>query len=185
MDTLTFALTFASDLLAIAAWPVTALLLGLMFRPLIKQVVQDLLPRLARLSYGKASADFISQDLPEETAEPVAVDDETRREIRDSPLGTVVQSWLDFLWEASDILRGFGVPVESRSAAQVMRGLVDAKLIGQTDYDIVDRLRSIRNRAVHERDSVPTSEGAELYFRTARAMIRAIHRKAEEWRTPD
>ena len=46
MDTL----TFASDLLAIVAWPITALLLGLMFRPLIKQVVKDLLPRLARLS---------------------------------------------------------------------------------------------------------------------------------------
>ena len=170
------------DLFETWAWPITAVVLGFMFRPFIKRAIEELLPRLARLSYGNATADFITRDLTQATTQPVIVDADTRREIQDSPLGTVVQSWQNFLWESADILREYGAPVQRPSPAQVIAGLLDTKLIDPGTYERVERLRTIRNKVVHEPDHIPTQDGADLYFRTTTDIIRTIRNKAQESR---
>ncbi|MCY4557246.1 MAG: hypothetical protein OXF79_12885 [Chloroflexi bacterium] len=165
------------DLFETWAWPITALALGFMFRPFIKKAIEELLPRLARLSYGNASADFITRELTQATAEPVPIDAETRREIQDSPLGTVVQSWQRFLWESAEILREYGTPVRDRSPMRVIPALLHTELIDQGTYGLIERLRVLRNQAVHEPDHVPTPEGADLYFRTTEGIIRTMRNK--------
>ena len=172
-------LDFVSNVIDAAVWPTAAIVLGLLFRPVIKLAVEELARRLARISYGKASADFGFPEFAEETAEPVAVDDQTRREIQDSPLATVVQSWRDFVWEASTILQEQGISVDGRFPIQVIRGLTNAELLDQTTYDVIDRLRTIRNQVVHERQLDMTPEGAENYFRTTTAILRGCRQNSE------
>lgn len=172
MDTL----TFISNIVSALAWPLAVIVIVLMLRsPLIA-----LLRNLKRLKFKDAELDFEKavielKGIEAREGKQVALTESKLKLAELSPRGAILESWLELeeaiasAAESQGIGRtrpggasGLPVPVDSWAHAQMLA--VSGKL-STNSLERFQKLRQIRNKAVHVTDDVIRQEDAESFIR--------------------
>ena len=176
------ALTFIAEMTKALAWPVALIVMGLIFRPAISGLLEGV--RLRRIERGQWSADFetaaeeVRAELP--SHEPSApkpsisglLNHETERLVDASPSDAISQVWNQLENRVAVIAAQAGVT--QKLLPEVLRALVDKRLIQPTTSDSILGLRNMRNLAVHAPPQRLTSEQARDFITMAEATTWAL-----------
>ena len=175
MDTL----TFISNLIESVAWPLAILLIIF----LMKDDLSRLLLNIKRFKHKDTEIDFemavheVSQELePDNNSMPEREPDDLTLL---SPRGSIIESWL----RVEDSLRQFnerhGIEGKDkkpfRSSHNVLQ-ILDYDVLGKSTIVMLDKLRKLRNEAVHLNDASITSESALEYRNMANRVIKIIEK---------
>jgi hypothetical protein len=120
----------------------------------------------------------IAEQLPRSGSLPPPTDEETERfntVASVSPRAAILESWLQVEEALTSIAAAAGLPTErGRSALFQMRWLRSNHIINTPITYILDDLRNVRNRVVHDLSFVPSLEEAESFKRLADACVAAL-----------
>ena len=184
MDTL----TFISNLVSALVWP--SLLLGIMM--LFKSEVANLLGRIKKIKHKGSEID-LAEEISDATKSADKVLSESglnstpeqeriRKLAQDSPRGAILDSWLSIEEAMVNYLIRHGViGVDSNKphynlAQKIRMHNLDAPTLGQGIIEMLDKLKRIRNDAVHQTDADITTEIANEYT----ALAIRVKAKLEE-----
>ena len=172
MDTL----TLISNLVGALAWPTAVIIIILV----LKTPLVELLRNLKRLKFKDAELDFKEaaselKGIEAQEGKQVSLPESKLKLAELSPRGAILESWLeleDALASAAEAQRigttrpggayGRPVPVDPWALAQMLS--VAGKL-SSVSLDRFQKLRQIRNKAVHVTDDVIKQEDAESFAR--------------------
>ncbi|MGB2058636.1 MAG: hypothetical protein ACPHVS_05475 [Alcanivorax sp.] len=180
-------------IIEILVWPGVALIaLFVLRRP-----IADLIPMLQRLKYKNLELEF-QRDLDklrEETRdarlkttlppsdESVVVDlDYYLQQVRESsPRNAVIEAWLGLESSAVSTATHFKLmPKRARvSASSALKALVTAGVLSDNDMRIINELRFLRNKAVHELSAIISEYEAAKFLEIARDVTDII--AGEAW----
>lgn len=182
------ALEFVAALVDSLAWPVGAILLALIFRKSLGRVIES----LSSLRYKDFSADFekqlseieeAEQQLPPRTVTSLEPSTEASKSLEDeieqvaaiSPAAAIPLAWAlveHALQRAVQRLSASEEFAPHNSALQNLRLLRHEHLIDEETSRVLDRMRTLRNIAVHDvRDhKIPPSQAVE-FSQLARRMV--------------
>jgi hypothetical protein len=178
-------LTFVSSLISSLAWPSVIVALVLVFRTEISR----LLPRIKRVKHGESQVDFeedvkVAVDFAEKDVSLPAVKpglDQQRLYLlaEQSPRGAILDAWL----QVEAALRSYASQqgIESmNSPIQIIRAIeihsLDGNSIGKGLINMLERLRQLRNDAVHLADAEITTDVAREYT----ALADRVKKRLEE-----
>lgn len=169
-------LTFISNLITALAWPIAVVIIVL----ILKDPLVGLLRNIKRFKFKDAELDFKEaatelQQIDHANIKQITLDKNQLELAKLSPRGAILESWL----ELEDILsstagkqgipstrpgglHGKQVPLDSLSFAQMLSA---SGKISASSYDLFQKLRQIRNKAVHVTDNVINQEDAETFIR--------------------
>jgi len=169
-------LTFISNIVSALAWPIAVIVIVLV----LKTPLVGILKNLKRLKFKDAELDFEEAvielkgiEAQEGKQTPLA---ESKLKLAElSPRGSILESWLeleDALASAAEAqgigktrpggISGQPVPVDSLVFAQMLA--ISGKL-STNSLERFQKLRQIRNKAVHVTDDVIRQEDAESFAR--------------------
>jgi hypothetical protein len=193
-------LTFIASIFGSIAWPITIIILSILFRRSIAKILDSI--RLKRFKRGDIEVDF-EQDLsqlkekaievqipakatrPEHAKRRIAadsirykVDNELQVITNINPAAGVALAWSKVESELMSAVMRLKVSPDyppGNSALQNSQLLLAAKAITQEMYDVLTRLRIIRNKAVHSmHDTSITIAEADDYSVIAEKAIKVL-----------
>ncbi len=182
-------LTFISKLIDSTAWPVAAVLLGLIFR----KKLADLLPLLRKVKAGPLEAEFeiATKQVLASTAELAAkerkpdasqVEDKSSLEdtasklitARSEPTATIIEGWSKLDGELHKLGRQTGINRDPLlSEAKLYREIMDSDLLPIETKNLVQDLRQLRNQVAHAR-VIPSPESAQDYLVSVQRVVELI-----------
>lgn len=169
------------------AWPVTVLILVLLFR----QEVGGLAKRLSTLKYKNVEAKFdkelreaekaalqVTPHLDSEHLETVDEESERvslgrlERIAQVSPRAAISEAWMEVEQAAQQLAANAEPPgVVKYSPYALGEFLSNKGIVDDAAASFYNQLRSVRNKAMHTRDFVIESEEAERYFELAMGLV--------------
>lgn len=178
-------------------WPVTAIIILLLFRSQIARVIL----RLSRFKYKDAVFEFgkdledaenkaASLDLPppkvlRQVTEPITIAssyDRLYELASSSPRGAITESWLRIEAAVNEAAQKLGIgPVRHyRAWEQVIAELVKREKIPQSTIYLFNDLRKIRNNAVHMIEFEISTQEAARYVDLAMGLVYRIQTAMDE-----
>jgi len=174
-------LTFVSKLVESLAWPVVALVLGLVFR----RKLVALIPTLRKLKAGPVEAEFelaakqvlanaeeVQSQEPAEVVTPVTgqVAGSDRqviaklREARSDPAGAILEGWAKVDGELFRLGLQMGTVVDPlENTGKVYNAVMASGILPAQTTSLVRELRELRNKVAHVKVH-PTPEAAQDYL---------------------
>jgi len=174
---------YAVQIISALAWPLTVIIVSIMFRHEAKQIVA----RLSSLSYGEVKAEF-KHDLmkienavdaldigtansgPQEqqNGESLSSYERLLRIAEISPRAAIMEAWRDIEVTTKKVTDAYGISVGGQIAGvKAIRELVRRGLLPESVVPIYERMRRLRSRAAHAADFAIDPEEAERYIDTA------------------
>lgn len=158
---------FISSLIGSLVWPVTAILAFF----ILKKHLSSLLPFVERLKYKDFELEFRKSiqelteksklALPPTTVEelqlPINLRDRLYNLAEISPRSAVLESWLQVESAAADIIQSRNLAPNYKSAMAPMRlgeVLHKSEVLDSIQMEIFNRLRELRNKAIHINEAV-------------------------------
>jgi hypothetical protein len=184
-------LTFTTKMTEALAWPVVALILGLV----VRKRVLDLIPALRKFKAGPVEAEFgiaAKQVLVEavevtgqaskqdSASEPIAAADgkkvvETLQHVRGSPMATIVESWGSVDGELFRLGQQMNLLVDPlTSTSKVYEAVMRSDILPGGTKKLVADLRELRNQVVYTNVD-PTPEAAQDYVLAVDRVVELIH----------
>ncbi|WP_152034018.1 hypothetical protein [Paracidovorax avenae] len=182
-------LTFISKLIDSIAWPVAAVLLGLIFR----KKLAELLPLLRKVKAGPLEAEFeiATKQVLASTAELTAkehkpdtpqIEDKSSLEdtasklltARSEPTATIIEGWSTLDSELHKLARQTGIKGDPLlSEAKLYREIMDSEVLPIDTRNLVQDLRQLRNQVAHAK-VIPTPESAQDYLVSVHRVVELI-----------
>ena len=173
-------LTFITELVKAAAWPITAVVVAILFRTEFRA----LLGRLKKGKVGAAEFEFQEQvaELAKDIAEvstanqPVTLDAETIRLAMSNPRGVLVSAWFEIESALKNLAQKHGLldAQNQRSPSTLVRALAKADLIPMSHAPGFTGLYRLRNQAAHDENFNPTEEAVLGYLEVAEELKRVV-----------
>lgn len=185
-------LTFVSKLIDSLAWPLVALVLGLIFR----KKLFDLIPAIRKLKAGPLEAEFelAAKEIRVSAAEAGAKSEATkagelgtpreegRKEIvesllsaRSDPAGMILEGWSKVDGELFRLGHQLGdIADPLTSTTKVYESVMSSGVLPFETIRLVRELRDLRNKVAHVK-VVPTSDAAQDYILAVDRVIQLIH----------
>ena len=183
-------LDFTASVINSVAWPtvmITAVIL-------LRRPLATLLPLLRRLKYKDLEVEFARevQELREEaeaalpplpTGAPPRIPEEEAllKLVSVSPRAAVVEAWRVVEGAARRALEARGEPIEPGkplSGPQLTKTLMYRQVLDHAARSLLDRLRMLRNQAVHAEDFSVDVTSAREYLELALALARRLRAEA-------
>lgn len=182
-------LEFTSKLIDSLAWPVAAVVLGLIFR---KKLI-ELLPLLRKVKAGPLEAEFeiATKQVLASTVELVAkermpeaplVQDKRSLEdtaaklvtARSEPTATIIEGWSALDGELHKLGRQTGsIEDPLMSEINLYRKVMDSNVLPIGTRTLVQDLRKLRNQVAHAK-VIPTAESAQDYLLSVQRVVELI-----------
>ncbi|OOE57993.1 hypothetical protein [Salinivibrio kushneri] len=177
------ALTFLSEIIRSLAWPVTVVVLVFVLR----RPIVELIPLLRRLKYKELELEF-SQQVSELKAEAEAISEaeageHEEKEERASPSSSrilnlvsfssraaIMEAWLEVESAAIAVASSFWNQPPSdtlKNYPKLGEYLLQCKVINEKQLDIFNKLRRLRNKAVHAEELELSEKDARAYVQLA------------------
>jgi hypothetical protein len=179
------------QLVSALAWPLTVIIVALMFRQEIRKIAS----RLSTLSYGDMKAEFEKdlhklerevKELPIKEAS-TKVDHQKKdsktldsyerlsRIAEISPRAAIMEAWRDIEVTTKQVTDAYGISTNSQiSGVKAIRELVRQHLLPEGVVTVYEQMRRLRSRAAHAPDFTITSEEAKRYIDTAYRFHNAL-----------
>lgn len=183
-------LEFIAALISALAWPTVAVTAVI----LLRRPLTRLLPLLRRLKYKGIEVEFAQevQELREEAETalpPLPSGPPTRIPEEDallllasvSPRASVVEAWQLVEAAARRALQSRGEPIDAQrvpSGPHLTRALMQREVLDNAARSVFDRLRMLRNQAVHGEDFAIDEASAREYIELALALARRLRTEA-------
>lgn len=169
-------LTFISNIVSSMAWPIAVVIIIF----ILKAPIVELLRNIKRFRFKDAELDFERKltELKEEEPRSNKQIDLTESQLKLaklSPRGAILEAWLELeetlacAAEEEGVAKtrpggvsGKPVPLDSSTFAKL---LTESGRLSASSYDRFQKLRKIRNRAVHLTDDVINQKDAEAFIR--------------------
>lgn len=182
-------LTFISKLIDSMAWPVAAVLLGLIFR----KKLAELLPLLRKVKAGPLEAEFEiatkqvlastaelaakerKPDAPQ-TADKSPLEDAASKLLtaRSEPTATIIEGWSTLDGEIHKLARQTGINGDPLvSETKLYREIMDSDVLPIQTRNLVQDLRQLRNQVAHAK-VIPTPESAQDYLVSVQRVVELI-----------
>lgn len=167
-----------AKVLDVIAWPITTIVIVL----LLKAPIASLAPMLRRFKYKELEVEFersldeISKRSSEEikTLPHPPTEDSNGADFLDQvqalpPRATILETWLELEHTAYFIAQKFKLMDLNRRTRfhDLLRILQQRDILLERDIEDINKLKSLRNAVVHERDIDLSREEAEKYSRVA------------------
>lgn len=182
-------LTFISKLIDSMAWPVAAVLLGLIFR----RKLAELLPLLRKVKAGPLEAEFeiatkqvlaSTAELAAKERKPDAPQVEDKASLKDTasklliarsePTATIIEGWSTLDGELHKLGRQTGINGDPLlSEAKLYREITDSDVLPIETRNLVQDLRQLRNQVAHAK-VIPTPESAQDYLVSVQRVVELI-----------
>jgi len=173
------ALTFLSEIIRSVAWPLTVVVLVVVFRkPLV-----ELIPLLRRLKYKelelefsqelqelKAEAESISREHPEEQSRISPSSSRILNLVSFSTRASIMEAWLEVESAAITVASSFwnDAPRDAmKNYPRLGEYLFQCEVINEKQLDIFNTLRKLRNKAVHADELELNEKDARSYVQLA------------------
>ncbi|MFA6311846.1 MAG: hypothetical protein WCV99_11720 [Sterolibacterium sp.] len=173
-------LTFITELVKAAAWPITAVVVALLFRAEFRA----LLGRLKKGKVGAAEFEFQEQvaELAKDIAEvstapqPVTLSAETIRLATSNPRGVLVSTWFEVEVALKNLAQKHNLldAQSQRNPSALVRVLARAGLIPMSHAPGFTALYRLRNQAAHDEDFNPTEEAVLGYLEIAEELKQVV-----------
>lgn len=174
------ALTFLAELIKAAAWPVTTVVLAVLFR----SEFRALLGRLRKGKVGSAEFEFQEQvaELAKDIAEispapqPVALKPETISLATSNPRAAMLTAWIEIEAALSTLAQKHNIldAQTRRNSSALVRALAKADLIPKAHAPGFMALRRLRNQAAHEIDFNPSEDAILGYLEIAEELKQLV-----------
>jgi hypothetical protein len=176
------ALTFTSNIVESVAWPLAFAYVAVSLR----EEIRKLLARTKRIKHNdtefefseeiKAASEEASTSLPEVPVQ-VVQNEKTFELAKLSPRGAILESWLGVEEALNNYASRHGLEVDAKHLFTIQNlefHQVDYQQIGRGVINMLQRLRKIRNDAVHLRDVDIEPESAMEFSQLANRVIQRI-----------
>lgn len=173
-------LTFIAELIKAAAWPITVVVVSLLFRAEFRA----LLSRLKKGKVGAAEFEFEEQvaELAKDIAEvstapqPVTLNAETVRLATSNPRGVLVSTWFEVEAALKNLARKHDLldAQNQRNPSALVRALAKASLIPRSHAPGFTALYRLRNQAAHDEGFNPTEEAVLGYLGIAEELKQVV-----------
>jgi hypothetical protein len=171
-------MTFTAEMTRALAWPVALIVVGLIFRPTVKGLLEG--TRLRRIQKGEWSADFetaakeVRAELPgpvQNLPEPAisGLREETQHLADIAPAAAVSQAWNQLEERVAAMAAQAGVT--KRLLPEVLRTLAEKGVVQPAVSDSILGLRNMRNLAVHAPPKHLTAEKAREFVTMVDAIM--------------
>jgi len=178
-------LSFIAEMTKALAWPVAAVVVGLIFRRTISNLLEGV--RLRRIGKGEWSADFataakeVRAELPSPARQETRlgeIDAETIRLADASPAAAISEVW----GELEQRVRGAAVKagIQQQLLPELLRGLTEKQIIRPSTAEGVLGLRNMRNLAVHAPAEHVTTAQANEFIILAGALMWALEQELKK-----
>ncbi|WP_185266471.1 hypothetical protein [Halopseudomonas xiamenensis] len=162
-------LVLVVELVKALAWPVTAVVLALLFRDQVAMLLRN----IKRGKIGSAEFEFEREmqaiearvpDLPSLPPPASAAKDATA-----NPRGTVLEAWLKLEDKVIDLAmeRGLTNATARRYAPASLQAVRKSGLLPEAHLSLLSELQELRNRAAHDPDFSPDPDAVLSYVRLA------------------
>lgn len=180
-----------ANILDAIAWPITTIVIVLLFR----KPIESLIALVRRLKYKELEVEFERslEEIEKRTSEEVkALPSAPEREfegeafldqVRDlPPRAAILETWLELEHTAYFIALKFNlIGLDRRTRFfELLRILQQRKILNPSDAQDIERLKSLRNIAVHERDISLSKVDAEKYTKVAMQVADVLVARAFE-----
>jgi hypothetical protein len=168
-------LTFISNSITAVAWPVATIVIVI----LLRSEVASLLGRIKKIKHKGSEIDLAGEIsdaaksadkvLSEPSAEKTPEQERIGRLAEDSPRGAILDSWLSIEAAMSEYSLRHGIDAQNSKNPPYQRiqsiqlHNLDVPTLGHGIIDMLDKLRRIRNDAVHRTDADITPAIAKEY----------------------
>ena len=179
-------LQFVAELIHALIWPLTVLVLALLFRTEIRA----LLGRIKRGKVGPAELEFEAamRSLESESKVVAAPSPQAARVssaaalVGSDPRAAIISAWLQVEDAIEQLLfsRSKSADDVPRNRAALLRELTRRELLAPEHIALLNDLRALRNQAVHEVEFNPSRESVLGYVRLAQEMLAAIHQAVDD-----
>lgn len=185
-------LTFVSKLIDSLAWPLVALVFGLIFR----KKLLDMIPAIRKIKAGPLEAEFelSAKEIRIDAAEvaikskatkvggPETQREEGRKEIvesllsaRNDPAGIILEGWSRVDGELFRLGHKLGDIVDPlTSTTKVYESVMSSGVLSFETSRLIRELRDLRNKVAHVK-VIPTADAAQDYIVAADQVIKLIH----------
>ena len=176
-------LQFIGELVQALAWPITAVVMALVFRKAIIERLSHMTS--TKFPGGEVTFEAAVQEVARglslsDVAAAETADQVADRDVTSDPRGTVLNAWREVETAVRDFARRKRIPygntlLEPFSAVKAFekKGVLEPEYIS-----LLKHLGELRNQAARQRDFVPSADSVSLYLRLAEALKAAL-RKAE------
>jgi uncharacterized protein YutE (UPF0331/DUF86 family) len=174
-------LLFIAELAKALAWPLTLLVLGMLFRAEIRLL-------LGRMKKGKVGAAELEFEVAVRTLEseskaltaPAAASALTAPQVAllsSDPRAAIIGAWLQVEDAVEQLLyaRAASVDEVPKNRGALLRALTRQELLAPQHIALLNELRALRNQAVHEVDFRPAPDSVGSYIKLANELLAAIH----------
>jgi hypothetical protein len=183
--------TLLVQLVSALAWPLTVIIVALMFRQEIRKVAS----RLSTLSYGDMKAEFEKdlnklerevKELPikesatkvehkKSDAETLDSYERLSRIAEISPRAAIMEAWRDIEVTTKQVTDAYGISTDGHIAGvRAIRELVRQHLLPESVVKVYEQMRGLRARAAHAPDFTITADEAKRYIDTAYRFHNAL-----------
>lgn len=175
-------LLFITELAKALAWPLTLLVLGILFRTEIRA----LLGRIRKGKVGPAELEFEaavrsleseSKALAGPTAATPALTAPQVALLSTDPRAAIIGAWLQVEDAVEQLLyaRAASVDEVPKNRGALLRALTRQELLTPQHIALLNELRALRNQAVHEVDFRPAPDSVTAYIKLSNEVLAAIH----------
>lgn len=171
--------TFYSNIIDSLAWPITSLVIFVLFRKEIKKTISN----VKKGKIGSAEFEFekevevISETVSRKTQIPkLSIRD---KEIASAdPRSAIIKTWIEIEHLARRVFHKYGISYTGTSHTPFLpciKELEKKDIITFDDYMLIKELQILRNRAIHEEGFHPSVESAKQYI----ALSKQVKAKLE------
>jgi hypothetical protein len=173
--------TLISNITGSLAWPVATFLLVFM----LKADLGKALSNIRRLKHKDTEIDF-----GKELKETAAVASESGSLLNNdtpndsfnelallSPRGAVIESWLRVEKSLHEFAERHGIETDTKKPFRIQNIIwhnLDYNALGKGTIDVLERLRRLRNEAVHLKDSNISHDSAKEYQSLSKRVIQVV-----------
>lgn len=178
-------LTFAAEFIKAAAWPVATIITILLAKDPLVHTIRE----LKSLKWNKLEVEFDKEVketkavadrllLPTPTSEDVTINDAQSRLLKlaeVSPKSAVFEAWLNVERELDSYLerhKDSDIALSTAGILEKVSILRKKELLDDHRILLLDSLRQLRNKAVHEHENGITEDSALSYISMAEELIR-------------
>lgn len=179
-------LTFISELTKALAWPLALVILVI----LLRKPIIEVFPSLRRLKYKEIEVEF-AQEVSELKAEVEAIAEEKGEEapsiistssnllnlVSYSTRAAIMEAWLEVESSSVSVASSFwGQPPNNivRNMPKLGEYLFQCKVIDENQLSVFNKLRQLRNKAVHAQDLELSEDDAKSYVVLAADLAKHI-----------
>lgn len=171
-------LTFIAEVVKALAWPVAAVVLGLLFRGEIRA----LLAKLKKGKVGPAEFEFeqavaaLKQEVPTPSSSPVPALSSASIELaRSEPRAAILNAWLEVQAETERLVAGSPEIVARSDSGSVTLRVLHHWLKTRPEYiDMYNELKHLRNQAINEVAFNPRLDSVLNYIELSKRLVEVL-----------